>query len=429
LRAFFFVGGSPHSPGGVPVIEYWQALGLAGWRFNAADGMSHAWFEGMRPYVKALDPQAALMGEVGRGCDSTLAPYLSYLNAGELDTLTNDCLRDWVIGLALGGPPSGFAARLSGLHAVMPPQAFSGLMNPLSGPGAPRALTLLGGDKARLRLAALAQMTLPGAPAVYYGDEVGLAGANDPDSRRAYPWADQGGTPELDLHAYFRRLIGLRRAHGPLRGAGLQVLLADDAKRLLAYARSDGAETAIVVLNNALAGEIATVPVTGHLSNGTVVSDVLNAGATFTVTNGTLTVPVAGLEGAILIGTTAAELPVVALTSAAVSVTEDAGTVALAVSVSGTHTQTVTVTVSTVAGTAGADDFVPAAGQLAFAPGQTSRVFPVTLVDDPEEEDAETFQVQLSVPSNASLGSPAAVTVTIVDDDRGQRLYLPLVSR
>jgi glycosidase len=429
LRAFFFQGGSAHSPDGVAVTAYWQALALAGWRFNAAEGLSHAWLAAMRPYLKALDPDTVVMGEVGSGCDSTLAPYLSYLHADELDTLTNDCLRDWVIGLAMGSPSSGFAARLSELQAAMPPQAFSALMNPLSGPSAPRALTLLGGEVARLRLAALVQMTLPGAPAVFYGDEVGVAGGNEPDNRRTYPWADEGGTPDPDLYGYFRQVIGLRRTHGALRGAGLSVLMADDADNLLAYARSDGAETAIVVVNNGPTSEVAVVPVAGHLATGTVVSDVLNAGGQYTVTNGVLTVPVPGLSGAVLVGPAGGEQPIIAMAVETLSVAEGAGTAAVAVQVSGTPTQTITVTVSSVPGTAGADDFVPAAGDVVFAPGQTSRTFLVTLIDDPVEENAETFEVHLTAPVNAALGSPASARVTIMDDDQRERKYLPLVGR
>jgi glycosidase len=429
LRAFFFQGGSPHSPGGLPVFEHWQALGLAGWRFNAAEGMSHAWFAAMRPYLKALDADAAVLGEVGHGCDSTLAQVLSYLNADELDSVTNNCLRDWVLALAAGTPPSGFAARLSGLQSVMPPAVFEGLMNPLGGPSAPRALALLGGEAARLKLAALVQMTLPGAPSVFYGDEVGVEGGNDPDNRRTYPWADAGGTPDLDLYASFKQLIGLRRAHSALRGPALSMLLADDAQHLLAYARSDGAATAIVVANNGLLGEIAAVPVTGYLANGTLVTDVLNAGSHYTVADGTLTLPVAALSGAVLVGPAVSEPAAVALASGATTVDEASGSAAVAVNVSGMQTRTITVTVSTVPGSADAGDYVPAVGELAFAPGQTSRAFVVTLIDDPVEENDETFEVRLSAPVNATLGSPAAATVMIVDDDQRERIYLPLVAR
>jgi hypothetical protein len=119
----------------------------------------------------------------------------------------------------------------------------------------------------------------------------------------------------------------------------------------------------------------------------------------------------------------------VALVSPALTVSEAAGTAQVAVTVSGTHTRTLTVTVSTLAGTATSDDFLPVTGTLSFAPGQSTRTFSVTVIDDPLEENAETFEVRLSAPVNALLGSPAVATVTIVDDDRRQRLYLPLMWR
>ena len=81
----------------------------------------------------------------------------------------------------------------------------------------------------RLRLALLFQMSYPGAPTVYYGDEVGLAGGDDPYNRAPYPWADQGGQPDLALHADIKRLIALRQAHPVLRRGELLAPLHVDA--------------------------------------------------------------------------------------------------------------------------------------------------------------------------------------------------------
>ena len=77
--------------------------------------------------------------------------------------------------------------------------------------------------KQRVRLASLIQFTIPGAPTVYYGDEVGVTGDDDPDDRRAYPWADLGGTPDTSLLAHYTALAALRPdlpapAHGRLPG-------------------------------------------------------------------------------------------------------------------------------------------------------------------------------------------------------------------
>jgi cyclomaltodextrinase len=97
---------------------------------------------------------------------------------------------------------------------------------------------------------------------VYYGDEVGLTGGADPYNRAPYPWADQGGQPDMALHAEFTRMIALRHAHPVLRrGALLAPLHADDAVLVLARRLGEGASAtwAITAFNNADAPRTVTV--------------------------------------------------------------------------------------------------------------------------------------------------------------------------
>ena len=105
----------------------------------------------------------------------------------------------------------------------------------------------------RLRLALLFQMSYPGAPTVYCGDEVGLAGGDDPYNHAPYPWADQGGQPDRALHAELKRLIGLRQAHPVLRrGELLAPLWVDEHLIVLARRLGDGPTAAwsITATNN-----------------------------------------------------------------------------------------------------------------------------------------------------------------------------------
>ena len=79
------------------------------------------------------------------------------------------------------------------------------------------------------------QMTYPGAPTIYYGDEVGVTGGDDPDNRRTYPWADLGGKPDLELLVRFKQLTALRHQHAVLRRGSLEApLLVDDHVMVLA---------------------------------------------------------------------------------------------------------------------------------------------------------------------------------------------------
>ena len=99
-------------------------------------------------------------------------------------------------------------------------------------------------------LAVFFQMMFPGAPAVYYGDEAGLNGGDDPANRAAYPWADLGGKPDPQLGALFKDLIAMRNKHQVLRHGSIDAPLLID-KNVIVLARRDGATWAICAVNNA----------------------------------------------------------------------------------------------------------------------------------------------------------------------------------
>ncbi len=295
-KEFFFRGGSPHSPGGVAVAAYWVDRGAAGWRFDVAQDISHAWWKEMRPFVKGHLSSTLMLGEVTAGC----MDWSDYLRGDELDAVMNYCFRDWAIGLGNGNPPSQFDAAFTAFREQYPKPAVYAMMNLLDSHDTARALNMLGEDKRRLKLVVLLQMTLPGAPSVYYGDEVGLSGSGDPDCRRPYPWADQGGNPDLDLLAHYRTVIGIRRQHSALRGGAMETLLVDT--HLYAYIRYDEQEYVVVVLNNGSTDSTARVPVGAYLEEGTVLTDTLNGG-THTVEGGDLYLSVPAHWGAILVAT------------------------------------------------------------------------------------------------------------------------------
>ena len=119
-----------------------------------------------------------------------------------------------------------------------------------------------------MRIASLIQFTIPGAPTVYYGDEVGVTGDDDPDDRRTYPWADLGGTPDTSLLAHYTALAAARRDLPVLRNGDFKALLADDDDGIAAYGRKTGSQAAIVVVNRGGSAASVNVPVGGWLRDG-----------------------------------------------------------------------------------------------------------------------------------------------------------------
>jgi glycosidase len=117
--------------------------------------------------------------------------------------------------------------------------------------------------KRRLLLGVFLQMSYPGAPTVYYGDEVGVTGGDDPYNRAPYPWADEGGQPDLALREQFRRLIAMRHAHPVLRRGELMAPVVVD-EHVVVWPRrlvQDGRERwALVAVNNAAAPRTVRLP-------------------------------------------------------------------------------------------------------------------------------------------------------------------------
>jgi neopullulanase len=247
------------------VAEHWLRFGIDGWRLDVpAEIEDEAFWQEFRRRCRAVNPEAYLVGEIW-----DVAP--EWVRGDRFDALMNYPLLEAILGF-VGGPslntalvashhelsmhirPSDavtFASSVLAQAMAYAPTTVASQLNLLSSHDMPRARTLLSGDVAAVRLAVMLQMTLPGAPCVYYGDEIGLEGGNDPDCRRSFP-VGAAGRDEA-LRATFRDLIALRRVHPALRADGLRVAGAAGAcVALLRGGAGDptsGGETLVVIVN------------------------------------------------------------------------------------------------------------------------------------------------------------------------------------
>ena len=228
------------------VIETWIERGTAGWRLDVADSMSHEFQAAIRDAAKDADPEAIVIAEQWH--DST-----PWLLGDQADSTMNYRFRRAVIALVNGATadpdgsldalsPTGFANAMLGVREDYPEPAYQALMNLVDSHDTARILwTLTPGEdndaaktdpaaleagKARLRLLSAIQLTFPGMASIYYGDEVGLTGFDDPDDRRPYPW----GAEDLELREWYRTLAQLRASHEAIREGDLEFLLAEDAR-------------------------------------------------------------------------------------------------------------------------------------------------------------------------------------------------------
>ena len=217
--------------------------------------------------------------------------------------------------------PSEFAARLESIREDYPDAAYYSLMNLLDSHDTERIRwTLTPGQettaekefnatnvaegKQRQRIASLIQFTVPGAPTVYYGDEVGITGDDDPDDRRTYPWADKGGTPDQEMFTHYQTLNTLRSSNDVLVHGDFKVLLTDDTSQVVAYGRKTNNQAAIVVINRSTQIRTAEIPVAGYVPDGISFTSLYGVGNSGTVnvqvTGGELIVELAPLSAWLL---------------------------------------------------------------------------------------------------------------------------------
>jgi neopullulanase len=161
------------------------------------------------------------------------------------------------------GAPA-FQEALKRLIGHYHPNVTAVLMNLLSSHDMPRFVSLARGDQSALRLATLFQMTYPGAPSIYYGDEIGMAGGHDPANRAAFPW-HKTDTWDRDLLRDFQRLIALRNAHPVLRRGSFVPILAEND--VFAYLRQDEHETFLIAINSARTTRRVDLDLTGWLGD------------------------------------------------------------------------------------------------------------------------------------------------------------------
>jgi neopullulanase len=178
----------------------------------------------------------------------------------------------------------GFAAELRRLLDLYPQPITDVQFNLLGSHDTPRFKTLARNDTTAYRLATLVQMTYPGAPSIYYGDEIGLDGGHDPGCRGAFPWDEVRW--DKDLYQFTRRCIALRQGSSALRQGEFHVLFAENG--VVAYGRRLGAETFLVVLNSNRQPVTIDLDVGGYLERGAILQDVWDDNAPVAETQGRL---------------------------------------------------------------------------------------------------------------------------------------------
>lgn len=276
------------------VVRKWLRAGARGWRLDVADELSDGFIEDIKAAMVAERPDGALVGEVWEDASNKMAygKLRQYFEGTELDGTMNYPLRTALLAFVrnqIGAPE--MAARLEQLRENYPRDAFFSCLNLLGSHDRERLFTMLGdapdpdtlSDEecaafrldeghaslamSRLWLTVLLQMTLPGVPCVYYGDERGMEGFRDPYNRAAFPW--DGG--RMDCATVFRNAIAVRKAL-PVLTTGDFEPFADGEDVFGFWRRGEDGECVCVLANASLHdAHTVRVPMAGE-----AVSDVVS---------------------------------------------------------------------------------------------------------------------------------------------------------
>jgi alpha-glucosidase len=292
-----------------------------GWRLDvAADlGMSrefnHKFWKDFRKAVKSANPEAIILAE-------HYGNPQEWLMGDEWDTVMNyDAFMEPVTWFLTGmekhseseeagkfNNPTAFEGAMRYYNSRFSYESLYVAMNELSNHDHSRFLTRTnhhtgrlhlngaeaadsGVDRAVMKLAITMQLTWPGAPTIYYGDEVGMTGWTDPDNRRPFPW----GAEDKHILNYYKAMIALHKRYKAILTGSLSYLYLDYG--LICYGRWDSEEKLAVIINNGETHRSVEVPVWRlEMLNGEKMYEVISShrggyetsNKDHTVTNGTI---------------------------------------------------------------------------------------------------------------------------------------------
>lgn len=223
------------------VAAYWmKQTGIDGWRLDVCDEVGHAFWKKFRTFVRSINPDAAIFGEIHHQSNA-------FLRGDEFDGIMNYPLYDAVLDFFAKRSIDAerFADEIASKRMLYPDAVNRSMLNLVDSHDTERFLTSCGGRKEQLKLAEVFQFTYLGIPYVYYGDEVGLSGGNDPACRKCMPWEPE--CQDAGLLEFYRKLIRIRKENPALVYGGYRQI---SVSPLFAFERVEDGGRIVVILNN-----------------------------------------------------------------------------------------------------------------------------------------------------------------------------------
>ena len=255
------------------VGEYWIEKGIDGWRLDVPEEITtEGFWEEFRTRVRAINPDAYIVSEIWGDASGWMGDKfdgaMNYLLTGHIFRyVAGHRVVDKVVeGITYQVRPpedaGGYADAVDHLHSLYGSDGLKGHLNLLGSHDTPRAMTVVGGDSQSVILANFLMFMFPGAPCVYYGDEIGMEGKRDPDCRRAFPW-DHEQSWDTDVLEATKSLIALRKNSKALRHGTYRRLWPRPGKYrigLYVFERKIEDEHLVIAVNSNARAESAEIP-------------------------------------------------------------------------------------------------------------------------------------------------------------------------
>ncbi|MGP4082259.1 glycoside hydrolase family 13 protein [Pseudalkalibacillus sp. R45] len=227
------------------VGRYWvEEFDIDGWRLDVANEVDHAFWRDFRQVVKEVKRDVYILGEIWHDA-------MPWLQGDQFDAVMNYPFTNAALNF-LGKnkiDAAEFKAQMTKWKVAYPQNVNDAAFNLLGSHDTPRILTLCRDDHQRVKLLFLFQLTFTGSPCIYYGDEIGIDGGQDPGCRKCMVWDEQ--EQDMELRKFVRRLIELRRSYAVLQGdAEFRFVDGTVGKDVVVYERSTADAKITVAINN-----------------------------------------------------------------------------------------------------------------------------------------------------------------------------------
>lgn len=231
-------------------ISYWTLLGVDGWRLDVSNEISHSFLRQIMDTVRKINPNVYVLGE-------NMDYAMPWLSGDQMDAVMNyDLVRHLWKFLEHKITVTDFKDRVNDYLAKTPKNILENMYNLVGTHDQVRIKRRLDDDVRREKQAFVFMYSSEGAPSLYYGDEVGMTGEQDPDNRRCMIWDESAW--DHDFKQFIKTLNQLRKTHSSLSEADYHFLAGD----VLAYTKKDDQEEILIILNQ---NQNANLSIPSHL--------------------------------------------------------------------------------------------------------------------------------------------------------------------